>query len=83
MRTIRNRKYLAYIRGKPCVFCSSLETEPHHVRLGTGGMGLKGNDTRTIPVCRRCHNRIHTDPDYIKRIDVKLYIIKFLEGYIK
>jgi hypothetical protein len=62
--TMRNRDYLAFIRSRVCWFCFSGATEPHHsIRhfrgIGSGGVGVKGSDYLTIPLCRPCHERIH------------------------
>ena len=37
--------------------CSSPFTEAHHTT--TGGMGLKGDDMRAIPLCHQHHLSIH------------------------
>jgi len=56
-KTFRSKKYLDFIRGKPCCNCyRPAPSDPHHVRFdGNGGTSLKPPDTCTIPLCRECH----------------------------
>ncbi len=86
MKTPRDEDYLDYIRGLPCTVCKQ-PSEPHHT--GGGGMGLKGADYRTIPLCgglqghhRQCHD-IGKKTFYVKHnIDVQEEIIRNLERYL-
>ena len=56
-KTYRNPKYLEYIRTLPCCVCRRSGVAPHHA--DTGGMGLKCNDTRTVPLCYKHHMECH------------------------
>ncbi len=54
---VNRTDYLDYIRSLPCVICQSEPSEPNH--LETGGVGMKGSDYVTLPMCRRHHNLYH------------------------
>ena len=49
----RSDTYLAYIRTLGCIICD-MPAEPHHI--DTGGIGMKGSDYLTVPLCRRHHD---------------------------
>jgi hypothetical protein len=54
----RDAIYLAYVRSMACCICGAPSpSDPHH--FGPGGMGLKADDRRTVPLCRRCHDLWH------------------------
>lgn len=57
----RSKKHLAFVRGQRCAFCARPAAEAHHVgRLaGGGGVGIKGCDLLTAPLCREHHRAIH------------------------
>ena len=56
----RNRKYIAWVATKPCLFCGAQSGPPHHDReIGPCGMGTKPSDTYCLPVCASCHDHIH------------------------
>ena len=60
-----NEDYLAWIRTLPCHACEAPPpSDPHHAKGlgGYGGMGLKGPDLLTFPLCRKCHDMIHRFP---------------------
>lgn len=52
----RSRSYLAFVRAKPCAWCSApAPSDPHH--QGRHGMGSKTDDWRCIPLCRADHDQ--------------------------
>lgn len=56
----RSEAYLAFVRSHPCCACSApAPSDPHH--FGRRGMGQKTDDYRTVPLCRRCHDRWHAE----------------------
>lgn len=56
----RSQAFLAFVRGKPCCACSApAPSDPHH--YGRRGIGQKTDDFRTVPLCRRCHDRWHAE----------------------
>lgn len=59
-KTFRSKKYLDFIRSKPCLVCGKPgPSDPHHENLGFCGVGMKAPDTHTVPLCRECHQRRH------------------------
>ena len=75
--------YLAFVRQLSCVLCGDdPPNDPHHV--GKHAMGRKTDDYRAIPLCRRCHDRLHSEGAafvaHAERIDSKVAdtLIKYL-----
>ncbi len=66
-KRIRDAKYLAWIRTRPCIALNCVEgppSEPHHVKPKGGGiMGSKVSDRRTVPVCRKHHEAAERSAD--------------------
>lgn len=56
----RDKKYLKWIKTKPCVRCGRPADDPHHI-FGSSG-SLKSSDYHTVPVCRECHNFYEKNP---------------------
>ena len=58
-----DERYLRYVRKQPCVGCGVMEgtRDPHH--LDRGGTGTKGSDRLTVPLCRECHDDLHSIPE--------------------
>lgn len=53
--------YLAWVRKMPCCFCSAPPpSDPHH--YGPRGVGQKTDDLRVAPLCRPCHDVLHSQP---------------------
>lgn len=79
----RDNKYLEFIRTLPCCVCNGY-SEAHHSE--TGGMAVKCNDTRAIPLCHRCHYECHTIGRKTfqerRNIDFRDVQIRCLEKYI-
>lgn len=44
-----------------CIICGKPKWETHHLVFGYGGRQLSDEDGLTIPVCRECHELIHSD----------------------
>ncbi len=57
----RSRKHLSFVRGQRCAFCQTPAAEAHHAfrRAGGGGLGLKGCDLFTVPLCGKHHRELH------------------------
>lgn len=68
----RSRAHLDFVRGLQCAFCLNPAAEAHHAfrRAGGGGMGIKGCDLLTVPLCVRHHRELH------KTGEVKPYTAK-------
>lgn len=61
-RRVTDDEYLEYIRGMACLNCRAVEgVIPHH--LDRGGMGTKGPDYFTVPLCQGCHDELHQQPE--------------------
>lgn len=61
----RSRQYLDWVKQQRCCNCLAPADDPHHIiGLGWGlsGMGLTAPDSYAIPLCRPCHDAVHTDP---------------------
>jgi hypothetical protein len=59
--TMRSDEYLEFIRFRPCESCgANPPNDPHHVSIGSTGMGMKPPDNHAIALCRVCHNLEHT-----------------------
>tara|TARA_R100001244_G_scaffold106318_1_gene78881 strand:+ start:4005 stop:4298 length:294 start_codon:yes stop_codon:yes gene_type:complete len=57
---IRNRKYLDWVRERPCIVTGSSPCDPAHIRFGGGGgMGLKPDDNRVLPLVHQLHQEQH------------------------
>ena len=84
-KTARDKKYLDFIRSKPCCICGR-PAEPHH-EDSKKGVGIKGSDYCTLPLCRECHTERHSqgvisfwEGKYF--INVNRRIIDYLSEYI-
>ena len=57
---IRNREYLDSLREQPCVITRLTPCDPAHIRWGLcGGMGLKPDDNRVLPLVHQLHQEQH------------------------
>lgn len=57
----RSADYLAFVRSHPCCGCGRREdVEAHHWAERARGKGQKAPDTRTVPLCVLCHERVHS-----------------------
>lgn len=57
----RSQKHLKFVRSRACAFCLHPASEAHHhsKRASGGGVGLKGCDLLTVPLCAKHHREIH------------------------
>lgn len=84
-KTNRDENYKRFIRSMPCIICGSTPSEHSHEPLNGRGMGHKGPDNESLPLCAFHHriairNRHNTAPDRFYgdhgidwRYEVKLY----------
>lgn len=83
--TFRSERYLEFVRTLPCAVCGTPYVAPHHAG-DDRGMSLKCSDTRTIPLCARCHTEMHQRGvitfQLVHNFDVKDSIIQTLERYV-
>ncbi len=55
----RSIRYLAHVRGKPCVHCGQ-PGEPHHITFAQPkARGMKVGDQWVVPLCRDHHDQLH------------------------
>ncbi len=53
-------KYLAFVRLQPCCRCGARPpNHAHHEILNGRGKSQKAPDSRTLPLCARCHDDFH------------------------
>jgi hypothetical protein len=56
---LRDQRYLAFVRGKPCLVCG-MPGDSHHIQYAQPrGLGRKTGDQYAVPVCREHHMNIH------------------------
>lgn len=79
MKVYRSKKYLEFIRSKPCLVCGK-SSQAHHVRRLYFGSGtaIKSHDFCTIPLCHACH-----DPKTEKNLNVERIIIDLMMEFIE
>lgn len=83
----RNPAYLAFIRSRPCAFCVNPVSEPHHAvkrlkGISEAGLQEKGSDYLTIPICRRCHLRLHNGRLKVERGEILECILTYVICYV-
>lgn len=49
-----------------CVLCGYPNVEEHHLICGTGKKRVADEYGLTIPVCRKCHDKLHASPEAMK-----------------
>ena len=56
-----SKKYLEYIKEKPCLVCGKMPVDPHHMEaVGMGGANRDGyKDYSRVPLCRYHHGEYH------------------------
>ena len=63
---MRSASYLKHVRSFPCLLCRRPADDAHHLRHpegGLSGVARKVGDEWTVPLCRFCHNELHTTGD--------------------
>jgi hypothetical protein len=79
---LQDRGYLRWIRQQPCLI-DHVQADAHHVDCG--GVGTKGSDYRTVPLCRKHHRECHSSRERFEdryRLSLELEIIRLLETYL-
>jgi hypothetical protein len=59
---VRSARYLAFVREQRCWFCQTdqdIQAHHHGRRQGGGGVGMKGCDLFTVPLCQEHHREWH------------------------
>ncbi len=67
IKPFRSRKYLAWVRKQPCIYCGRTEDIQAHHLIGIEGiegvMGGKSDDSMAMPLCPYCHRDMHDTPE--------------------
>ena len=60
---LSSKKYLNYIKDKPCTVCGQTPVDPHHMEaVGMGGANKDGyKDYSCVPLCRYHHTEYHNN----------------------
>ena len=60
----RSRQYLDWVKQQRCCNCQAPADDPHHLTgmWNLSGMALTAPDSFAMPLCRLCHDAVHTDP---------------------
>lgn len=54
--------YTRWVKRQPCCGCGNISDDPHHITgHGFGGAGTKACDLLVIPLCRLCHEALHSN----------------------
>jgi hypothetical protein len=84
VKTVRDRKRLDFCAKLPCAGCGAPPpNDPHH-EAESRGMGIKGNDNESLPLCRRCHawrHQVGRSVYELWKIDVKALIARINKCY--
>jgi len=66
IKPYRNKKYKAWVKEQPCSNCRDpFGIDPHHLTGvgGMSGMGMTAPDSMLMPLCRKCHTKLHATPE--------------------
>ena len=56
----QNPRYRKFVRSKACIICShGKPVQCHHEAFGQKGVGMRGPDLWTLPLCNECHGSRH------------------------
>ncbi len=77
VKPYRNKKYLDYLKDKPCVWCEATgRNDAHHIGGLGSGMGTKNSDLTCITLCRKCHTQLHSG---VLTFDQSFYLAKTVQ----
>ena len=87
-KRFESAKYKAFVRTLPCVICHKTPSECHHVRIShNAGIGIKPDDTWSIPLCTNHHRGIHDSGQktfcFIKEIDLYRELFLTAKAFIE
>jgi len=88
IKTMRDPKYLDFIRSRACSFCGNPITDPHHAirrlrGLSEAGLGQKGPDYLAMPICRKSHREFHDGKFTIDRGEILEICLTNLICYVQ
>jgi hypothetical protein len=61
-RRIRDLDHISLVRGRPCLVCGRLPSDPHHLRQSRA-LSRKVSDEFTVPLCHGHHRELHSYSD--------------------
>ena len=66
---IRTRLHREWVASHACIACGRRGETAHHILRDKSrrGMGGKGCDSATVPLCNRCHDELHSRAGNEKR----------------
>lgn len=80
----RDPHWLEHVRSLRCTLCGHPGGEAHHVRIpGYCGTALKPPDCLAVPICRACHQRLHTEGYGDARAAVDSALVYLLMEYME
>jgi len=83
-KTWRSARYREFVSMHPCMKCySNPPNDGHHYSLGDRGMGIKVPDSQIIPLCRICHNQVHTGEAKIGREWAAKKMVELLTEFLE
>ena len=87
----RDKKFIWFVQGKPCCICMAPPpSEANH--LDSSGVGTKGSDLFTVPMCHSCHTlyhslgtesflaKEHVEPNWLWKVSARQLAEYFTEG---
>lgn len=73
-----NKPYTDWVKTLHCYDCIGEGGDAHHIKgFRLGGTSTKGPDELTIPLCRKCHTRLHAG-NGLSRLDQAAGLIRTL-----
>lgn len=88
---MRSKAHLARVRALPCLVCQKEvpwkldgPSHAHHTRVGLRTMGVRKDDTKTLPLCSAHHDELHSGKEesfwQVHGIDPLKWCEQFLEN---
>ena len=61
---LRDKDHLRFVLRQPCLVCGRVPSDPHHLTFTQPrGLGYRGSDEFTVPICRIHHRELHRSGD--------------------
>ena len=79
----KDRQYIRWIRKQGCLVCHRY-AQAHHIHFG--GVGTKGSDLETVPLCWKHHMELHAKGqltfEHKYKLDLQREAARLLEMYL-
>ena len=80
IKPVRSKRYLDFIRSKPCVVCGKPgPSEAAHQSVGYRAMGSKNSDFYTVGLCHHCHSEQHRGVDL--NVDFSIRCLEYINEF--